>query len=321
MKCLKIFLIIAIVVSFTQKSFSQDYPTHEVNVFIPFTEGSATDVIARTVGQYLSNQWGQRLAFKNRPGAGGTVGTGFVITLPPDGYTILITSSSHVVNPALYSTLPYDPQKDFIEIASLARQPMVLFAGPNAGVKSLSELIAAAKASPGQLKFASPGTGSAAHLAAENFRSAAGIDVVHVPLTGGPEAIAATVDGSASYSILPLAITLKGIRAGELIPLGVTSATRARELPDVPTIAEAGLAGFESSVWWGVWARADIPGDIESKLVKDFAAALSSPEVLEQLAKGGYEPMNMTQKEFSQFVKSEMESAARTVKAAGIQPK
>jgi tripartite-type tricarboxylate transporter receptor subunit TctC len=300
-------------------AFAQEYPTKPVTVITPYTEGSATDVMARIVSRKLSEIWGQPVTVENKPGAGGTLGVGVVAKAAPDGYTLLIHSSSHPESFAFYANLPF-ALKDFFDIAPLASQPMVLFVSPTAGITSIAELIAAAKAQPGQLKFGTPGIGSTAHLAAEQFKSMAGIDTVHVPFKGGPETIAAIKDGSITYAILPVAITMKGVREGTLRALGMTSAKRSQELPDVPTIAESGIAGYEATVWWGIWSPAGIPAGIKEKLAKDVAKALSSQDMIAQFKKSAFEPMSMTPAEFTRFVRSEMEAAARTAKAAGIKP-
>ena len=313
-------MVLASVMCFTVSAGAQDYPTKPVQLIIPFTAGSATDFVGRTVGQELSKMWDQPVMFDNRPGAGGTVGAGMVAKAAADGYTLLI-SAAYVASPALYSKLPYDPLKDFIDITPLAKQPMVLLVGSSSGITSASQVVELAKSKPGEIKFASPGTGSIAHLAAEKFNSTAGIDVVHVPYKGGPETVAATANGSATYSFLPLALARKVVRAGKLHALAVTSTERASAMPDVPTVAEAGFAGAESTIWWGIWASAGTPVDIVKKLEKDIASALTAPEVLDQFKKRALEPMSMTSAEFTRFVHNEMESVAHIVKEAGIKPR
>jgi tripartite-type tricarboxylate transporter receptor subunit TctC len=229
-------------------------------------------------------------------------------------------SSAHTVSAALYAKLPYDTLKDFVDIAPFAGQPYVLVVGPSAGLKSVSELMAAAKAKPGEIKFGSAGIGSGTHFAAERFKLAAGVDVTHVPYKGGPEANADTMAGRVTYWFPPIAMALKEIREGKLLALGVTSAQRSSVVPEVPTMAEVGLSGFVHSTWWGVWAPAGIPSSVVDKLAKDVARALAAPDLLERFAKLGFEPMSMPSEEFARFVRTEMESAARIVKAAGITP-
>lgn len=319
MRIARIMMALVIGLFFTIGAFAQDYPAKPVTVIVPYTEGSATDIIARIVSKKLSEMWGQPVTVENKPGAGGTVGAGAVAKAPPDGYTLLIHAGTHAESFAFYDKLPFT-LKDFADIAPLASQPMVLFVSPASGFKSVSELIAAAKAKPGQLKFGSPGIGTTAHLAAEKFKGMAGIDVVHIPFKGGPDTIAAMKDGSITYAFLPIAVTMKGVREGTLGGLGVTSAKRALELPDVPTIAESGFAGYEATVWWGIWAPAGIPTGVKGKLAKDVAGALASPDMIEQFKKSAFEPMSMTPEKFASFVQSEQEAAVRTAKEAGIKP-
>lgn len=319
MRIARSLMTIAFGVFFAAVAFAQNYPNKPVTVITPYTEGSATDVMARIVSKKLSEIWGQPVIVENKPGADGTTGAGIFAKAQADGYTLLIHSSSHPECFAFYDKLPFT-LKDFSDIAPLASQPMVLFMGPGAGVKNIAELIAAAKAKPGQLKFGSPGIGSTAHLAAEQFKSMAGIDTVHVPFKGGPETIGAIKDGSITYAILPLAITMKGVREGTLHALGITGAKRSQELPEVPTIAEAGLAGFKATVWWGIWAPAGIPAVIRDKIATDVTRALAAPDMIEQFKKSAFEPLSMTPAEFTHFVSSEMEAAARTAKDAGIKP-
>jgi tripartite-type tricarboxylate transporter receptor subunit TctC len=231
-----------------------------------------------------------------------------------------VHSSSYAVSQATYAHPPYRGQ-DFVDIAPLAEQPYTLVVGPTAGVKSLAELIERAKARPGAMRFGSAGTGSSTHLVAERFASAAGIDVVHVPYKGGPEANAATADGTVSYWFPPMAIAIKGIMNGKLVGLGVTSARRSALLPDVPTVAQAGVAGFEANVWWGLWAPAGIPGSVRDKLVADVGRALAASDLRAVLSQKGFEPMSMTPQAFGRLVQTEIEAAAGTLKEAGVEPR
>lgn len=301
-------------------AFGQGYPTKPVRVIVPFTAGSGVDVVGRMVAQKLSDFWGQPVTVENQVGAGGTVGAGAVAKSPSDGYTLLINSTAHAVNGALYANLPYDPVKDFVAVAPLAAQPYVLVAGASAGVKTVSDLIGLAKAKPGQVNFTSAGTGSGTHMAAEKFKLATSIDAVHVPNRGGPEAIADTVSGRVAWFFPPISLALMPLREGKLHALGVSSARRSSLLPDVPTIAEAGVAGFEDTIWYGVWAPAETRAEVVDKLSTDIARALAASDVRERLTKTGAETMSMTPAEFSRFVRSEVEGAARVVKAAGIKP-
>ena len=299
-------------------AFAQGYPTKPVKVVVPFTAGSATDILARNVGQKLSDLWGQPVVVEDRPGAGGTIGAGVVAKSPPDGYTLLVHSAAHATNPAMYATLPYDTTKDFVEVATLAGQPNVLVVAPSTGYTSVADLIAAAKKAPGTLNFGSAGSGSGTHINGEKFKLAAGIDVVHIPYKGTPEALTDTLTGRVTYFFSPISAALPNIREGKLVALGVSTAKRSSALPNVPTIAEGGLPGFDYNLWIGMYAPAGTPADVVDKINADVAKALASPEVRERLAALGAEPMVMTPAEFKKFMRDEIEDSAKVVKAAGI---
>ena len=321
MRITKILLIFASVLCLAVTAGAQNYPTKPVKVIIPFSEGSGTDFLGRMMAKKLSEMWGQPVEVENHPGAGGTIGANVVAKAPADGYTLLEYSSAYTVSPSLHKNLPYDPMKDFVDIAPLAGQPLAVFVGTSSGLKSISEVIAKAKANPGEIKFGTPGVGSAAHLPAELFKLEADIDVMHMPFKGGKDTIAATKEGRATYSLLPLSLALKGSKDGKLLILAVTSAERSNAIPDVPTLAEVGFPDINNNVWWGIWAPAGIPDSVAEKLEKDIAQALASPEVLEQLKKRKLKPMSMTSAEFKQFVRKEMETVKSIVKKAGIEPK
>lgn len=302
------------------QAIAQGYSDKPVTVVVPFTPKSATDALGRIMSQKLSELLGQQVVVKNHPGAGGMLGADAVAKSGSGGHTLLV-SAAFIVSPAIYAKLPYDPDKDFAHIAPLASQALVLVVGSKAKEKSVSDVIEAAKARPGQVKYASPGVGSGAHLGAEKFKMAAGIEVVHVPFKGGPGTIRATAEGEVTYAFLPIAAAAKGIKAGKIRALGVSSTERSSLLPDVPTIAEAGVPGFEATLWWGVWTDAGISSGDADKLAKDINRAMAAPDVLKKLTKRGFKPMKMSRKEFGRFVQSEMKAVARTVKEAGIQKK
>ena len=297
---------------------AQGYPNKTVHLIVPFTAGSATDILARTFGQKLSEMWGQSVIVENRPGAGGTIGAAVVAKSPPDGYTLLVNSAAQAYNASIYTALPYDTSRDFVEIAPLAGQPNVLVVAPSTGVKSVAELIALAKQKPGQLNFGSAGTGSGTHINAEKFKLAAGIDVVHIPYKGTPEALNDTLAGRVTYFFSPISAALPNVREGKLIALGVSTAKRSSALPNVPTIAEAALPGFDYNLWVGVFAPAGTPPDIVDKINKDIDRVLQTPEAKERLATLGAESMPMTPAEFRKFVQGEIEDSAKVIKAAGI---
>ena len=299
-------------------ALGQGYPNRPVHVVVPFTAGSATDILARTFGQKLSEIWSQPVIVENRPGAGGTIGAAVVAKAPPDGYTLLVHSAAQAYNPSIYPSLPYDTAKDFVAIAPLAGQPNVLVVAPSAGIQTVAELIAQARQKPGQLNFASAGTGSGTHINGEKFKLAAGIDVVHIPYKGTPEALTDTMAGRVTYFFAPISAALPLVRDGKLRALAVSTAKRSSVLPNVPTIAESGLPGFDYSLWVGVFAPAGTPPAVVERIARDLRATAQAAEVKERLAALGAETMPMTPSEFEQFVAVEIVDSAKVIKAAGI---
>jgi len=299
-------------------ALGQGYPNRPVHLVVPFTAGSATDILARTFGQKLSEIWSQPVIVDNRPGAGGTIGAAIVAKSLPDGYTLLVHSAAQAYNPSIYPSLPFDTEKDFVDIAPLAGQPNVLVVAPASGIKTVAELIAQAKQKPGQLNFASAGTGSGTHINGEKFKLAAGIDVVHIPYKGTPEALTDTMAGRVTYFFSPISAALPLVRDGKLVALAVSTGKRSSVLPNVPTIAEAGLLGFDYSLWVGMFAPAGTPSEVVERIARDLRAAGQAPDVKERLAALGAEPMPMTPAEFRHFVDSEIVESARVIKAAGI---
>ena len=303
---------------------SREYPTKSVLLIEPFGAGGGPDLVGRAVAQKLAELWGQPVTVENVPGAGATAGPARVAKSPADGYTLLVNTSAQAYSAALLKDLPYDPLKDFIPVAPLTSQPYVLVTGKLTGITTVGELVAAAKAKPGKLKFGSTGMGTGSHLGVEKFNLAAGIKAVHMPARPGDaiaDTIANTVAARTDYLLAPIQLALVDIRAGRLCPLGVSTKKRSSLLPEVPTIAEAGVAGFDYPIWYGVWAPAGTPAGVVDKLAKDIARALATPDLREWLAKHGADPMSMTQPEFARFVLSESESAARLIDVAGIKPK
>jgi len=302
---------------------SQNYPTRPVRLIEPFGAGGGPDLVGRALAPKLTEFCGQPVTVENMPGAGATAAPAQVAKSPADGYTLLINTNAQAYSAALLKNLPYDPLKDFIPVTPLTSQPYMLVAGKLAGITDVGELVAAAKAKPGQLKFGSSGMGTASHFGVEKFNLAAGIKAVHVPARPGnaiADTIADTVAGRTDYMLAPIQLALVEIRAGRLRPLGVSTRKRSSLLPEVPTIAEAGVAGFDYPIWYGVWTPAGTPAGVVDKLAKDIARALAAPDLREWLAKHGDEPMSMTQPEFARFVLSESESASRVIEAAGIKP-
>jgi tripartite-type tricarboxylate transporter receptor subunit TctC len=309
---------IAWVLVTTTCAFGQGYPSKPVRMVVPFTAGSATDILARTVGQKLSELWGQPVVIDNRPGAGGTIGAAIVAKAPADGYTLLVHSAAQAYNPSIYANLPYDTVKDFAEVVPLAGQPNVLVVSPSTGMKTVADLIAAAKQRPGALNFASAGNGSGTHINGEKFKVAAGIDVVHVPYKGTPEALTDTMAGRTTYFFSPISAALPQVREGKLAALGVSTARRSSALPEVPTVAESGLPGFDYNLWVGVFAPAGTPADLVDKINRDVLGLLATPEVKERLAALGADAMPMTPAEFRRFVQQEIVESGKVIKAAGI---
>ena len=300
-----------------------DYPTKLVRMIEPFGPGSGPQVIAAAVSRRLAELWGQPVTVENHPGAGSTAAPAMVATSPADGYTLLVHTNAHAYSAALVANLPYDPVADFVAVAALTTQSYVLVAGESAAVATVGELIAVAKAKPGELRFASTGVGTGTHLGVEKFNLAAGVNATHVPARGNDaiaETIAHTIAGRTDYALSPIPTTLPHIRAGRLVPLGVSSGRRSTALPDVPTVAEAGVPGFDFPIWYGIWAPGATPARVVEKLAQDIARALADPAVRASLLKHGGEPMSMTQSDFTRFVRGESESAARIITAAGIKP-
>jgi tripartite-type tricarboxylate transporter receptor subunit TctC len=304
-------------------AFGQDYPTRPVRMIEPFGAGGGPDVIARAVSPKLSELWGKPVTVENHPGAGSTAAPALVAKSPADGYTLLVNSSAQAYSVVLVKNLPYDPLKDFIAVAPLTSQPYVLVSGKSSGITTVRELIAAAKVNPGGLKFGSTGIGTGTHLGLVKFNLQAGIEAVHVPPRPDEaitDVIANAVAGRTTYMMAPIQLALADIRAGRLRALGVTTTRRSSLLPEVPTIAETGIAGFDYPIWYGVWVPAGTPVGVVEKLAKDIARALTTPDLRDWLVKHGGDPMSMTQPEFARFVVSESENAARIAKAAGIKP-
>jgi tripartite-type tricarboxylate transporter receptor subunit TctC len=300
-----------------------DYPTKLVRMIEPFGPGSGPQVIAAAVSRRLAELWGQPVTVENHPGGGGTAAPAMVARSLADGYTLLVHTNAHACSAAVVANLPYDPRTDFVGVAALTTQSSVLVAGASAAVATVGELIAVARAKPGELRFASTGVGTGTHLGIEIFSLAAGINAIHVPARGSDaiaDTIAHTIAGRTDYALSPIPITLPHIRAGRLLRLGVSSARRSSALPDVPTVAEEGVPGFDFPIWYGIWAPGATPAGVVQKLAQDIARALADPGVRASLVKHGGEPMSMTQPDFSRFVRGESERAARIIEAAGIKP-
>src|SRR2546428_1037657 len=313
-------LVLTALPAFAWQGHAQGYPNKPVRLIIAFTPGSSIDTVGRAVAAKLSELWGQPVVAETRAGAGGSIGSAVVVKSAPDGYTLLANSSAHVANPSIYASLPYDTLKDFTNIAPLAGGPNVLFVGPGTGWKTFADFLAAAKANPGKLNFSSAGVGSGTHFNLEKLKLTAGIDVTHVPYKGTPEAIADTIAGRVCCYFAPINAALPHLRGGKAVALAVSSAKRSSLLPEVPTIAESGVPGFDYTLWLALWGPPGMPADLVEKINKDVNRVLSSPDLADRLSNLGTLPMSMSPEEFTRFVRSEAEDTARVLKAAGVKP-
>jgi len=302
-------------------AFAQSaYPSKPIHIIVPFTAGSGTDVIGRAIGDALSKSMGQPVIVENKPGAGGTLGAAQVARADADGYTLLVHSAGHAVNQAIYPNLPYDTLRDFAGVTPLANLPNVLVVPPDRGWKTVRDLIAAAKAKPGQLNFGSAGLGSATHVNEEKFRMQAGIDVVHVPFRGTPEALTEVMAGRIDAFFAPLVAALPLIKDGKVHALAVSTPARSAVLPDLPTTVEAGTTGSEYLFWVGMFLPAKTPREIVRRLNEEVGKALTAPDVKARLTNLGAEPMPMTPEAFDTFVRGEVEQGTRIARAAGLKP-
>ena len=292
------------------------YPSKVIKIVVPFTAGSATDIMARIVGEKLSTSLGQAVVVENRPGAGGTLGASQVAKSEPDGYTLLVVSTGHVVNPALYANLNYETLGDFAGVTPLAALPSVLVVGAGSPIKNVAELIATAKAKPGQLNYASAGVGSATHVNAEKFRAQANIQLTHIPFKGTPETIVETSAGRVDFMFTPVLASIPSIRDNRMRAIAVSTAKRSSALPDVPTVAEAGLPGFVFDFWIGMLAPAKTPRAIVNKLNAEVRNILQQPDVKDRLSKLGADPMPMSPEQFDAYMKEEFATLGAVMKSA-----
>lgn len=296
----------------------QNFPTRPVRMIVAFTAGSETDFFARLVAQKMSENWGQQVVVDNRPGAGGTLAGAIAASAATDGHTLFMNSMAHAVTPAIYTKLPYDSLRDFTGISQVAGVPNVLVVAPAQGVRSVKELIALAKQKPGQITFSSAGIGSGMHINGEQFRLAADINVIHVPYKGGPEALTDTMASRINYVFSPIGLALPLIKDRRVVPLAVSTARRSPALPDVPTVAEAALPGFEFDTWYGLFVPAKTPRPIITQLSREVSRILNLPDTRERMAVRGGVPKPSTPEQFDKFVRDEAEKLGKVVSAAGI---
>jgi tripartite-type tricarboxylate transporter receptor subunit TctC len=298
-------------------TYAQPYPSKPVRIIVPFPAGGAGDVLARVLAQKMNESWNQPVVVDNRPGAGTIIASEVVAKAAPDGYTILSCWESVAINVTLYSKLPYDQLRDFAPVSLTASLPLLLMANNSVPANSVKELIALAKAKPRQINFASFGTGSSSHLAAELFKTMAGVDMNHVPYKGAPPAITDLVAGQVQIFFSGLPPGLPFVKSGKAKGLAVTSAQRTPLLPDVPTVAESGLTGYEAISWSGVLVPAATPRDVIARLNAELTRILQLPDVKERLANLGFEPLTSTPEQFAAFLRTEISKWGKVVKDSG----
>jgi tripartite-type tricarboxylate transporter receptor subunit TctC len=294
------------------------FPTKPVHILVPYPPGGGVDILARTLGDALSKSWGQSVVVENRPGAGGIVASQVLVTSPPDGYTLIVVASGHATNPFLYPKMPYDTFKDFTPISLLASSPNILLVRKDSPFKSLADLIAQARAKPGSLSFGHAGNGTSTHLAGELLKNLAKINMAAIPYKGGAPAINDLLGGQIPMSFNNGPESVGQIKAGTVRALGVTTATRAAFLPDVPTIAEGGVPGYDTEVWWGLLGPAKMPADVVKKLSHDFVAALNTKSVKDRLEPLGATPIGSSPEQFAAKIKADYEKWGPIIKAAGM---
>ena len=299
---------------------AQTYPSKTIKIIVPFTPGSATDVMGRIVSERLNAAWGQAVVVDNRPGAGGSIGIRETARAEPDGYTFVLVSSGHAVNHVLYKDLGYDTLKDFAAVAMLGSLPSVLIVPPNSPVNSVKELVTMLKAKPGQYNYASAGVGSGAHVSIEKFNVAAGVKAVHVPLKGTPPILTETMGGRVEYAMVPAVSGMGPVRDGKVKPLAVTTGKRVAALPNVPTLGEAGFPAGESTFWLALLAPAKTPQDVLAKVNAEVNRALSAQDMVDRLAKLGTDPMPMTPAQSDAFIAREYHELGKIMRDAGATP-
>lgn len=296
---------------------AQQYPTKPIRVIVPFAPGGGLEITTRLIGRKLTEKWGQNIVVDSRPGAATIIGSEIASKAAPDGYTLLMITTTFAINPGLYRKLPYDPHRDFAPITQLNSQPNVVAVHPSSPVKSVPDLIAAAKAKPGALTFASPGAGSAPHLSAEMFKRMAGVDMIHVPYKGIPPAVTDVIGGRVNMLFTTTISAAPHVNAGKLRAVAITSAKRNASMPGVPTIGES-LPGYQAEAFQAVVAPAGVPRAIVDTLAREIAAIVKSPDVTERFNRDGATPVGSTPQQFAAFLKSEMAKWSKVIQDAGI---
>ncbi|WP_119966592.1 tripartite tricarboxylate transporter substrate binding protein [Simplicispira lacusdiani] len=297
---------------------AQNYPTKPITIVVPFAAGGTTDILARLVGQYLSTELGQPVVVENKAGAGGNIGAAFAAKAPADGHTLFMgTVGTHAINASLYKKLPYDPIKDFAPLTRVAMVPNLLVAHPSQPFKTVQEMIAYAKANPGKINFGSPGNGASPHLSGELFKSMAKVDMVHVPYKGSAPAVSDLLGGQISIMFDNLPSVIPHVRSGKLRAIAISTAKRSADLPDVPTIAEAGVPGYEATSWFGMFAPAATPAPVLAKISAALSKVLANAEVKKKIDDQGGEPANETPAQFADFIQKETQKWGKVVKESG----
>jgi tripartite-type tricarboxylate transporter receptor subunit TctC len=297
---------------------AETYPARPVHIFVPYAPGGAVDVLARTIGQALSKTWGNLPVVENRPGAGGIIASQALARAAPDGYTLILVASGHPLNQFIYSKLPYDTFKDFTAVSEVAASPLAIVVGKDSPMKNLKDTLAAAKAKPHSLSYGMSGIGTSAHLAGELLNHMAQVKITAIPYKGGAPALTAVMSGEVPLSINPMAEVIGQIQGGTVRPIAVTTAQRSDVLPDVPTVAESGVPGYDTAVWWGFLGPAGMPADVVAKIHADLQVALRDPSVLAYLEKTGSSPVGSSPKEFDSYMHAEADKWGPVIKAANI---
>ncbi len=296
---------------------AEKYPNKPIRMLVPFSAGSQTDILARWIGEKVYENLGQRVVVDNRPSAGGTIAAEYVLAANPDGHTLMMHATGHAANATLYSKLPYDVVRDFAGVTQVASVPNLLIVGPGLGAKSVKELIALAKAKPGAFNFSSAGIGSGTHVNGEMFKIMAGINVVHVPYKGAPEALNEAIAGRVQFVFSPILVATGQVKAGRAVVLAVSTASRSPMFPDVPTVAEAGVPGFDFDQWYGLFTSAKTPRPIINQANREIVRILNSPDMKERMLTQGATPRPTTPEEFDKFVRSEVVKMGKVIIAAG----
>jgi tripartite-type tricarboxylate transporter receptor subunit TctC len=298
---------------------AQAWPAKAIRIVVPFPPGGGTDIIAREVSQKVTAATGWTFVIDNKPGAGGNLGVDAAAKAPADGYTLVLGQTSNLaINPTLYSKLPYNPQKDLAPVGLIASAPLVIVVPATSAYKTLADLVAAAKARPGEVNFASPGNGTVAHLTGEQFQKAAGIRFQHVPYKGANQALTDVISGQVQLYVSSVPSVLQQIRTGKLRPLAVTSARRVDDIPQTPTVGESGYKGFDASTWFGLLAPAGTPRDVLARLNAEFNKALQQPDLRKRLGDEGADPLGGTPEQFAELIRDDIVRWGRTVKESGV---